>query len=131
MEKQQTCGQGLAENSALPAKLGEMLGSVAEILETHRAALNVRDANARREDEAYRELAEAHRKIAGELREAAKRMADYRNLPMGKHDPALLSAPKAVRAFESFVTLEGQLSALLQRRLTADRAMLDEMLRAG
>jgi hypothetical protein len=30
MADQRTCGQGVAENSALPAKLGEMIGALAE-----------------------------------------------------------------------------------------------------
>ena len=131
MESQQTCGQGLAENAELPGKLAALTESVAGVLETHREALNPRDANSRREDEAYRELTETHRKIAGELRDLAKRMEGLRDLPMGKHEAKVMSSPKAVGAFEKFVTLEGQVAALLQRRLIGDRAMLDQMRRAG
>lgn len=130
MENQQTCGQGLAETSELPAKLAELMGAMSGVLETHREALAPRDANSRREDEAYRELAQLDRKIAEDLRAIATRMAGYRNLAMGKHDPAVLSSPKAVQAFEKFVTLEGQLAALLQRRLETDRYLVDEMRRA-
>ena len=127
MDEKQTCGKGLAETSAVPAKLAELLGATAGILETHREALAARDANSRREDEAYRELAQEHRKIATELRETARRMAAYETLPMGRHDPAVMSAAKAVQAFERFVRMEGELSALLQRRLAADRYTLDQM----
>ena len=130
MENQQTCGQGLAETSELPAKLAELMGAMSGVLETHREALAPRDANSRREDEAYRELGQLDRKIAEDLRAIATRMAGYRNLAMGKHDPAVLSSPKAVQAFEKFVTLEGQLAALLQRRLETDRYLVDEMRRA-
>ena len=130
MENQQTCGQGLAETSELPAKLAELMGAMSGVLETHREALAPRDANSRREDEAYRELAQLDRKTAEDLRAIATRMAGYRNLAMGKHDPAVLSSPKAVQAFEKFVTLEGQLAALLQRRLETDRYLVDEMRRA-
>lgn len=130
MENQQTCGQGLAETSELPAKLAELMGAMSGVLETHREALAPRDANSRREDEAYRELGQLDRKTAEDLRAIATRMAGYRNLAMGKHDPAVLSSPKAVQAFEKFVTLEGQLAALLQRRLETDRYLVDEMRRA-
>jgi hypothetical protein len=35
MEDQRTCGKGLAEHSALPAKLGELTAAMAENLEIH------------------------------------------------------------------------------------------------
>jgi len=127
----QACGQGLAEHAELPGKLAVLIESMANVLDTHREALNPRDANSRREDEAYRELSLTHRKVAGELRELARRMEGYRDLPMGRHDEKVTSGPKAVQAFEKFVTVEGQVAALLQRRLIGDRAMLDQMRRAG
>ena len=127
MSDPQTCGKGLAENSPLPGKLSELTGAMAGILETHREALEMRDASSRREDEAYRELAEAHRKISGELRETSRSMAGNRDLPTGKHNPAVMSSSKAVQAFERFVKVEGELAAMLQRRLESDRAILDQM----
>lgn len=127
MEKPPTCGEGLAENSELPAKVAELMAAMGGVLETHREALAPRDANSRREDEAYRELAQALRKIGEDLRGVAMRMTGYRSLAMGKHDTAVLSAPKAVQAFEKFVRMEGEIVALLQRRLTTDRWMLDQM----
>lgn len=130
MGHQQTCGQGLAEHGELSGKLAGLIESVANVLHTHREALNPRDANSRREDEAYRELALTHRKVASELRDLARRLEGYRDLPMGRHDEKVLSSPKAVQAFEKFVTLEGQLAALLQKRLETDRYLLDEMRRA-
>jgi hypothetical protein len=131
VKEEQTCGKGLAENSPLPGKLSELTGAMAGILETHREALELRDASSRREDEAYRELAEAHRKIAGELRETSRIMAGYRDLPMGKHDPGAMSSSKAVQAVERFVNVEAELAAMLQRRLEADRVMLEQMRGSG
>lgn len=113
----QTCGQGLAENSLLPAKLGELTDSVAEILEIHMGALDLRDNDSRREHEAYRELAREHRKIAAALKETARHMAGYRDLPMGAHDRNMMSSPKAVAAFENFAKLEDELVALLRLRV--------------
>jgi len=100
---------------------------VAEILETHEEALDVQDESSRKEPEAYRELANEHRRIAAELRETARRMAAYRDLPMGRHDRSVMSSPRAVQAFEKFVNVEEGLLALLQRRVEADRAMLKAM----
>jgi hypothetical protein len=123
----QTCGKGLAEQSALPGRLGDLTESVAGILEIHMGALDLQDDNSRKEYETYRELAGDHRSIAAELRETARRMAGYRDLPMGRHDTSVMSSPRAVEAFEKFVKLEQELMALLQERLEADRRMLSEM----
>jgi hypothetical protein len=123
----QTCGKGLAEQSALPGKLGDLTESVAGILEIHMGVLDLQDDNSLKEYETYRELAGDHRSIATELRETARRMAGYRDLPMGRHDTSVMSSPRAVEAFEKFVKLEQELMALLQERLEADRKMLSEM----
>ena len=127
METPQTCGQGLAENSVLPAKLSELIGSMAEILEIHMGALDLQDNDSRLEHEAYRELVSEQRRNAAKLGETARRMAGYRDMPMGRHDMRVMSSPRAVEAFEKFVKLEEELSAMLQKRLVADRKMLSEM----
>ena len=131
MEQQQTCGQGLAENSVLPAKLGELIESVAGVLEAHMAALDLEDNDSRREHEAYRELVRDHRQIAAALRETAWRMAGYRDLPMGRHFPEKMSAPEIREAFQKFVKLEEELAALLPERMEGDRRMLQVMKGAG
>lgn len=51
--EQPTCGKGLAENSVLPAKLGELISAIAENLEAHMQALDRTDQNSRREYDAY------------------------------------------------------------------------------
>ena len=127
MADQPTCGQGLAEHSALPAKLGALTAAVAENLELHMRALDLGDASAVRERDAYRELAQEHRTTAAQLRATAERMAGYRDLPMGRHDPKAMSSPKVREAFAQFVTLEQELLALLQNRIERDRQMLSAM----
>ena len=127
METPQTCGQGLAENSVLPAKLSELIGSMAEILEIHMGSLDLQDNDSRLEHEAYRELVSEQRRNAAKLGETARRMAGYRDMPMGRHDMSAMSAPKAVEAFEKFVKLEEELLLMLEKRLVADRKTLSEM----
>jgi len=117
----ETCGQGLAENSVLPAKLGELINSMAEILEIHMGALDLQDNASRLEHEAYRELAREQRKTAAALKETARRMAGYRDLPMGAHDWSVMSSPRAVAALENFVKLEEELVALLQQRVMGEK----------
>lgn len=127
MDDQPTCGKGLAEHSALPAKLGDLTDATARVLELHMQALDIADPHTRTERDAYQELATAHRQLATELHATARRMAGYRDLPMGRHDLEVISAPENVDAFRSFVTNEEALLALLHTRLDKDRAMLVEM----
>ena len=131
MDDQQTCGKGLAQHSALTASLGELVASTARVLEVHMRALDLTDANAKREYDAYRELASAHRRIAIELADTAHRMAGYRELPMGRHDMAAMRSPAPRHAFAGFVKHEESLLALLQSRLAADHAMLEMMASAA
>jgi hypothetical protein len=122
-----TCGQGLAEQSMLPARLGELIASVSEILELHTKALDLRDENSKREYEVYLDLARRHQKAATQLQAIARQMAGYRDLPMGRHDPEAMSAPEVAGAFEQFVSVEQELLALLQSRVQQNRHTLTEM----
>lgn len=131
MEDEPTCGKGLAEHSALPAKLGELTAAVAGILEVHMTALDLTDESSRKEHDAYRELAKEHRETAAQLKATAESMAGYRDLPMGRHDMKAMASPKVRETFEKFVQLEQQLLELLQTRLERDRQMLGEMGGAG
>ena len=127
MENPPTCGKGLAEHSVLPGKLGELIASVAENLDVHVRALDLKDESSRREYDAYLELVKEQRDIATQLQATASRMAGYRDLPMGRHDPEAMSAPSVLEAFEKLVQCEQELLALLQQRIEQDRKMLIEM----
>lgn len=127
MEEAQTCGKGLAEHSTLPASLGELIASTARVLEVHMKALDPADANAKRELDAYRDVAVAHRRIANELATLAERMASYRTLPPAPHDMDIMMSPAPRHAFAGFVAQEERVLALLQSRLESDRAMLAQM----
>jgi hypothetical protein len=131
MEDEPTCGKGLAEHSVLPAKLGELTASVAEVLEVHTNALDLSDENSRKERDAYLELAKQHRETAARLQATARQMAGYRDLPMGRHDPEMMSGPEPLAAFEKLVRIEQELLTMLQKRLEQDRQMLVEMGGAG
>jgi hypothetical protein len=131
VDEQQTCGKGLAQHSALTASLGELVASTARVLEVHMRALDLADESSKREYDAYRELASAHRRIAIELADTAHRMAGYREMPMGKHDMAAMMSPAPRHAFAGFVKHEESLLALLQTRLAADHAMLEMMASAA
>lgn len=94
-------------------------------------ALDLTDENAKREYDAYHELASAHRRIARELASTAERMAGYRTLPMGRHDMTVMRSAPPRHAFAGFVKQEETLLALLGTRLVQDKAMLDAMAAAG
>jgi hypothetical protein len=127
IDEQPTCGKGLAEHSALPAKLGELTDAMAGILEHHQTALDVTDENARKEHRAYVKLEMEFRSIASQLEATAEHMAGYRDLPMGRHDERAMASPKALDAFATFVRVEQELLALLQKAVERDQKMLAEM----
>lgn len=122
-----TCGKGLAEHSALPAKLAELIAALAENLEVHQGTLDLGDERSRRELDAYVKLAREHRSIAEQLRDVARHMASYRDLPMGRHDERALADPKGGEAFATFVRVERELLAQLQAAVERDEAMLGAM----
>jgi len=131
MTDQMTCGQGLAANAALPAKLGDLTAAMADVLELHTTALDLDDENARLEHAAYLDLTEQHRQAAEALRAISDQMAGYRDLPMASHDLTVLSSAELAGAFEHFVTVEQELLAMLEERIGEDRAMLGQMGRPG
>jgi hypothetical protein len=131
MDDRPTCGKGLAEHAVLPAKLGELIVSVAGVLEAHMLALDLTDAPSRQEHEAYRHLAKDHREAGLLLQAIAEQMAGYRDLPMGRHDAKAMTAPADLESYQRFVRLEQEVLTLLQGRVEQDRQMLAAMGVAG
>src|SRR5688500_3995388 len=89
-----TCGKGLAASAALPAKLGELMGTMAEMRERHTKALDLGEAAGREEQTAYASLVKGYREVAVGLEGLAAEMAGYRDLPMASHDMAVMQDPK-------------------------------------
>jgi hypothetical protein len=106
MPDEPTCGTGLAEHSALPAKLGDLMAGLADVLDAHTKALVMDDPNARLEHDAYTKVIGQHRGISTQLHTAASQMAGYRELPSARHDEEALADPEAAEAFRRFVALE-------------------------
>ncbi len=124
---QQTCGKGLAGNSALPAKLGELISAMAGNLEAHRKALDLTDQNSRAEDAAYEKLLKELREVAAQLSVTASDMARYRDLPMGRHDEKAMTHPRVREAFENFVQHKRELWELLEQTEERDHKLLEVM----
>jgi hypothetical protein len=121
-----TCGKGLAANAALPAKLAELSAAMAEVLERHTRALDLTDPAAREEVDAYTVLVRAHRTISGELASLAQQMAGYRDLPMGRHDMAVMADPEGqAEAFQRLVAIERELLVLLNAKVKEAEALLE------
>jgi hypothetical protein len=122
---QPTCGQGLAANAVLPAKLAELLAARAEVLERHTQAVDLSDPNGQEERKAYTALSRAHRASAAELTKLAQQMAGCRDLPMARHDLTVMANPEGqMEAFRRFVAIEREVLALLQARLEEEQKLL-------
>jgi hypothetical protein len=124
---QQTCGRGLAEHAALPARLADVTEAMADNLQVHLTALELDDEPARQEHAVYLRLAEEQRQAAARLRAVAGEMAAARDLPMGRHDTQVLASPEVGDAFQRFVKAKRELLALLERMVEQDQRMLAEM----
>ena len=127
MSEQQTCGNGLAENSVLPAKLGELISAMAGNLEAHRKALDLTDRNSRAEYDAYEKLLKELRQTAAQLSVTAYEMAGYRDLPMGRHNEKVMTHPRVRDAFEQFIQRKQELLDLLKQTEKRDNQLLEVM----
>ncbi len=127
MDQASTCGQGLAENSLLPGKLGELAAAMAETLDVHMRTLDVDDAQSKKEYEVYFQLANEQRETAARLLATANEMAAARDLPMGRHDFTDQTKSRMLKAFEKYVGVEQELLVLLEQALEQDQSLLLEM----
>jgi uncharacterized protein YndB with AHSA1/START domain len=121
-----TCGIGIAQHAAIPARIAVMFEGLAETLALHRTMLVLDDPNARKEDEVYRELSASWTRIADLVKSAAAMMSAQRDLPMGAHDQSKWGDGH-LRAFENFVTGQSQLLSRLRVAADRDERMLASM----
>ena len=124
MQEPRPCGQGLAERSALPARVSALTAAIADILETHQQTLDFTDDNAKAEYIAYQQLADDYRHLTFELRATADRMLGYQDLPMARHHTQAMLAPEIRGALANLVERERELAALLKTWGDEDQAML-------
>ena len=124
-DTQTTCGKGLAANAVLPSKIAELLEAQATVLERHKQSIDQTDPNAAPELEAYTRLAANYYSAANQLADLATQMAAYRDLPMPRHDPSVMTAPGGqMDAFRAFMSVESELQALLEQKLKSEAAFL-------
>ena len=124
MDEPRTCGKGLAQRSALPARLSALAAAIADVLETHQQTLDLTDDNARTEQTAYQQLASDYRHLTSQLRATADRMVGYRDLPMARHHADAMGAPDIREAFANLVERERDVAAILETWIEEDQAML-------
>jgi hypothetical protein len=119
--EQQTCGQGLAENAVLPARLAGVIEAMADVLRVHLQALELDDEAAREEHAVYLHLVEEQRQAGGRLRAIASEMAAARDLPMGRHDTETMRSPEVGDAYQRFVNARTELADLLGQMAGRDQ----------
>jgi hypothetical protein len=124
MDEPHTCGKGLAERSALPARLSALAAAIADMLERHQQTLDLTDDNARAEHTAYQYLASDYRDLTSQLRATADRMVGYRDLPMARHHADAMVAPEIREALASLVQCERDVAAIVEAWIEEDQAML-------
>ena len=125
-DDQPTCGKGLAANAIVPDKLASLIQALANLLDDHIRSLDLTDANARLERDAYAHLVREQRAIAGHLDGLAKAMRGYRDLPMAVHNEAVLGDQRSHETFAAFIRAEEELEALLREQVSDYKAMLGD-----
>ena len=123
-DEQPTCGKGLAAHAVLPDRIGALMEAMAELLQNHTRSLDLDDANARLERDAYDRLVGEQRAIVASLEALAAAMRSYKDLPVGRHDESTLADRQSVDAFAAFVRAEESVLALLQDTVAEHNAML-------
>jgi hypothetical protein len=126
-DEQPTCGKGLAAHAVLPERIGALMEAMAELLQNHTRSLDLEDANARLERDAYDRLVREQRAIAAGLEALAAAMRSYHDLPVGKHDENVLADRQSIDVFASYIRSEESVLALLQDAAAEHRAMLAAM----
>ena len=124
MDKPRTCGKGLAERSALPARLSALAAAIADVLERHQQTLDLTDNNARAEHTAHQQLSSDYRSLTLQLRATADRMVGYRDLPMARHHADAMVAPDIRETVANLVERERDVAAILETWIEEDQAML-------
>jgi hypothetical protein len=125
--EQPTCSRGLAENSALPARIGQLIAAMAENLEVHIKALDLTDPFSRAEYNAYEKLVKDLQESAVELQRTADEMVGYRDLAMRRHEQNAMTHPMVRQAFEKFVEHKQELLSLLKHATERDQQLLEMM----
>src|SRR5687768_8886230 len=106
MAEQPTCGKGLAENATLPWKLGELAAAMSAVLEAHIPSLDLTDENSRKEHDVYQHLVTEFRQAAAQMEAIARQMSASSDLPMGRHDMAMIASEAVLHSFERFIQSE-------------------------
>jgi hypothetical protein len=118
MAEPPTCGEGIAANADLPARLADLVGTLADVFERHLQALDPAVPASQPEYAGYEDLARGCREVAAGLTELADQMAGYRGLPDGVHDIAALSAPGGQgEAFARYLEALREVAGLLDAKL--------------
>jgi hypothetical protein len=125
VDEPQTCGQGLAANAVLPARMAGLLGALAGVLAKHVLALDERNPDALAERAAYEALVHAHQDITQRLEALARQMESYRDLPLAPHDEDVMHDPTLqAAAFQRYVAELRTLAELLNTMVTENEALL-------
>jgi hypothetical protein len=122
-----TCGKGLAANSRMPRAAGELMRTMAGVLDAHQRALDLADSAAGPEHHVYVTLVLELRGVAAGLEAIAARMANARDLPMGRHDEKTMVDAVSMDAFGAFLRAEAALHEVLTANIAAHQAMLEDM----
>ncbi len=116
-----TCGQMIAERSALPAKMAQLMTAVTHMLDAH-AKLMVagKSKEGKKEAAELKKLSKLHAGLAANFKKTAEAMKKLYAMPGAPHDPAKMAEdPKVGEAMKELITSQKEMIALMQKDLAA------------
>lgn len=119
-----TCGQMMAEKADLPAKMSEVMTSVADMMDAH-AKLMTGSKEAKQEAAAFTKMAKEHRDLATRFKKTSDGMKKMGDLPAAEHDMAKMKAdPKVQASMKAMLQSHKDMIALMQREVAEMEKMM-------
>ena len=120
-----SCGQMMEAKSALPAKMSEMLTSVADGLEMHaKWASSTKPGKA--EHDTLMKLSKDHRQMAASMKKTSEEMVKAKTLASVQHDMTKMD-PKMGEVMGKQIALEREMASMMMKDADESEKMMQAM----
>ncbi len=114
MPEHMTCGQMMAAESAMPAKMNELMTAIADGMEMHAKWSGTANKVAKGEHDAMMKIAKDHRQMGAMMKSTSEEMMKQKNLASAPHDMKAMD-PKMGETMTKQVTLEREMATMMMK----------------
>ncbi|MGQ0506009.1 MAG: hypothetical protein ACT4TC_11905 [Myxococcaceae bacterium] len=123
-----TCGQWMASKAPLPAKLGELMASIADNMDSHAKWTSAsKDKNAKKEVEIVSKVAKTHRDLGTNYTRLSEEMTKHKDLPAVQHDPKAMDMAKMTEGMTKQIKLQREMAQMIIKDADEAEAHLNQM----